>query len=329
MRRVSTLRLRISLFTIVGALVAIALAAPGCLTLPMGSDRPELARFAAAAASAPAQPPAVLAPALQVVPLMMASKKQPACGLVGQDSCFHRIEMVHSAFLVRHPKATFLIDAGLSARVGDDLARFSWTQRVELGFTPLTHVAPLLAAAGAPRPDFVILTHVHWDHTSGLVDLPGVKVLTTPEDWAFVQAYPRDGAFVRPDHFAHATVDTFRWDGPPYENFPASHDLFGDGAVVLVPLPGHTPGALGVFLNGVAGRRVFFVGDTVWASDGVIIPSHRAKPLSHLADNDAGRVSDAIWRLHHLRERHPDLLIVPSHDGAAYRQLAAAIGARP
>jgi hypothetical protein len=40
-------------------------------------------------------------------------------------------------------------------------------------------------------------------------------------------------------------------------------------------------------------------------------------------DWDANQVSDAIWRLHHLQERHPDLIIVPAHDGAALREVEA------
>ena len=32
------------------------------------------------------------------------------------------------------------------------------------------------------------------------------------------------------------------FDSGPFENFPASHDLTADGAVKLLPIPGHTPG---------------------------------------------------------------------------------------
>ena len=305
--------------------VAAVFGGGGCLRLPLGADRPELARFAAApvpASAAVSAPP----PAVTVVPLGMASDKQPRCAIAGAASCFARIDLVHVAYLVRHPKATFLIDAGLSRQAGADLARFSFTKRQLLGFHARASLAELLARAGGPPPEFVVLTHVHWDHTSGLVDIPGVRVITSAADWAFVQSFKGKEPLVRPDHFQRARVETFAWDGPATESFPASHDLFGDRSVVLVPLPGHTPGALGVFVSGVRGRRLFFVGDAVWSADGFRIPSHRAAPLSRLVDHDVALAGDAIWRLRHLHEREPDLVIVPAHDGEALYQVLDVAG---
>ncbi len=46
--------------------------------------------------------------------------------------------------------------------------------------------------------------------------------------------------------------------------FDESLDLFGDGRLVLVPLPGHTPGSVGLFVTLDSGRRLFFSGDTSW-----------------------------------------------------------------
>lgn len=290
-------------------LLAASLAASGCFTpAAMGPDHADFARFAAAPRGAP----------VTVTPLLMGRTTHAECGMVGAASCFHRIEMVHAAYLVRHPKATFLVDAGLAERVDDDLGRFSFSTRVGFGFDQVTHTAAALKAAGVERVDFVLLTHAHWDHTSGLPELPGVKVLQTAEDQAFVRGFHGDEPVVVPAHFARATVETLPWDGPAYENFPHSHDLFGDGAAVVVPLPGHTPGAIGLFLNDVRGRRLFFVGDTVWAADGYRIPSQRPRSLADKCDADTARVSDAIWRLRHLHEQHPDLVIVPAHDGEAF-----------
>ncbi|MGZ3441137.1 MAG: MBL fold metallo-hydrolase [Polyangia bacterium] len=312
-------RRRLTLAALVAAvaIVAAALLLPACLRLPLGADRAELARFVDGERAAPP---------VSVTPLVLGATRQPRCALAGQASCFRRVEQVYAAYLVRHPRATFLVDAGVSSQVRQDLARFSFTTRLAFGFHDRGGLAAALTALGSPHIDFVLLTHVHWDHAGGLVDLPGVKVVTTPEDLAYVRSFHGREPTVMPAHFDHVTVETLAWDGPAYENFPASHDLFGDGAVIAVPLPGHTPGSLGLFVSS-GGRRLFFVGDAVWSRDGIRIPSHRAKPLSRLVDDDAGRVSDTVWRLHHLQERHPELIIVPAHDGdalAEVRQLAGA-----
>ena len=253
----------------------------------------------------------------------MASKKQPACGLVGDASCLRSVEQVYAAYLVRHGATTFLIDAGMGRQAEEDYRRFSWLFRQALRIEPTVGLGDLLAKRGNPPIDFVLLTHVHWDHSSGLRDLPGVKVVTSAADRLYIDGYRGKEPAVMREHFEGVKLETFAWDGPPYENFPASHDLFGDGAVVLVPLPGHTPGSIGIFVNNVEGRRLFFVGDAVWNRDGIRLPSQKLRLLSRRVDWNADQLSDAIWRLRHLTESHPDLIIVPAHDGAALREVGA------
>jgi glyoxylase-like metal-dependent hydrolase (beta-lactamase superfamily II) len=289
----------------------------GCLELPMRPDRPELDRFA------PAPGPGI---SLEVTPLLMASKGQPDCGMVGAASCLKRVEQVHAAYLVTHGSTHFLVDSGLSSRAPEDLSHFSWTVRQEFGFDLQKGLGELLKEAGSPNIDFVLLTHVHWDHSGGLVDLPGVEVRTTAEDAAFIRSFHGEEPTVVPAHFDRVRLTTYALDGPPYENFSASHDVFGDGSVVVVPLPGHTPGSVGVFLNHVHGRRLFFIGDTVWGADGYRLPSEKPKPLSRLTDQDSILLSDTIWRVYHLHLSHPEVIIVPAHGGEALRAVRALVG---
>jgi glyoxylase-like metal-dependent hydrolase (beta-lactamase superfamily II) len=290
-----------------------------CLRLPMGPDRVELNLFA----------PSTPGPEVQVTVLKMAASKQPTCALAGEASCFQRSELVYAAYLVKHPQGTFLIDSGLSSKAPEDISHFSFFLQQAFDLDLDAGLGALLQAAGNPKVDFVLLTHVHWDHTSGLVDMDHPKVLTTAEDQAYVQNFKGDEPTVVPAHFKNATLETFAWDGPAYENFEKSHDLFGDHSVVLVPMPGHTPGALGVFLNNVHGKRIFFVGDTVWNHQGYEIPSEKSKPMSGITDQDPTVLSDAIWRLHHLHEHEPDLLIVAAHDGDALRQVVELLSGKP
>ena len=287
----------------------------GCV-VPLRPDAPEYDRFAPSSHSPPV--------ALSVLPLRVAHQSGPRCASAGAASCFQFATSVYVSYLVKHPQATFLIDATLSTNGREDLRRLPLPARLALNFTSERSLGEALAEAGSPRVDFVLLTHAHWDHTSGLADLDRPRTILAPEEVAFVQSLrPGERSTVIRDHLRREPLETFRWDGPPFENFPKSHDLFGDGSVVLVPLPGHTPGSIGIFLNAVKGRRLFFIGDAGWSMDAIDLPSHKLRPVSALVDANRDTLSETLWRLHHLHEREPDLLMVPAHDSRAFDAVSA------
>ena len=58
------------------------------------------------------------------------------------------------------------------------------------------------------------------------------------------------------------SVIEFSGNGPC--GFTQGKDVYGDGSVWLVSMPGHTPGSVGMFVTTGQGRKLFFVGDTVW-----------------------------------------------------------------
>jgi N-acyl homoserine lactone hydrolase len=67
-----------------------------------------------------------------------------------------------------------------------------------------------------------------------------------------------------------AAFREYGFDGEPYLGFAESHDLYGDGSIVIVPAPGHTPGSVVVFVTLPDGARYAFVGDLVWQLEGLL-----------------------------------------------------------
>jgi glyoxylase-like metal-dependent hydrolase (beta-lactamase superfamily II) len=102
-----------------------------------------------------------------------------------------------------------------------------------------------LARRGLRPDDFdrVLLTHLHGDHVGGLAAFDPRKVWVARAEWAPVAQFP--GRLLR---FLTAPVPPgfvpklFDFDGPPLLDFPGSWPVTGDGSVVALPTPGHSPG---------------------------------------------------------------------------------------
>jgi N-acyl homoserine lactone hydrolase len=304
--------------------LGLTAAGTGCLSVPMAPDRPELWQFASPKPGAKVE--------MEITPLRTGHVSAPRCAAASAESCLAFIEIVQAAYLVKHPNGkTFLIDASLDSHGKDDVKRFSWTTQLILDYTPEGSLREALKKVGDPKLDFVLLTHSHWDHAGGLRELDRPRVVMGPGELEFVRSLEKDDPPVSmADHLAGAALEAVTFGGPAYEEFPASHDWFGDGSVVLVPMPGHTPGSMGIFLNGVRGRRLLFIGDTGWSMDAVEGPSHKLKPASDLTDWNRPLLAETLWRIHHLHRRDPSVLIVPAHDVEALRSVQAlgAAGAR-
>jgi len=170
---------------------------------------------------------------------------------------------------------------------------------------------------------WAILSHVHLDHAGGLMDLPHLPVLLTREELQFA-ANPsvRAGGYVIAAHtqeFPPMAAPTLRFDPTPYETFDESTDLYGDGSVVVVPLRGHTPGSVGIFLNLSPTLRLFYVGDAVDEERGFEERVGKSLILRD-NDNDGALANQIVGQLSELHEKVAELAIVPAHGRSAYKK---------
>lgn len=217
-----------------------------------------------------------------------------------------------TAVLVQHPAGDLLIDAGFGAHLDEHVRLLPRIERApyERGKT----VREQLDAVGHDRSRLlgVLVTHVHWDHVSGLDSLD-VPVWLTREERAYGATDPHGAVFRAAS--AGREVREYALDGPPYLGFPASHDVHGDGSVVVARAGGHTPGSVVVFVSLPTGERYGFIGDLTWQLDGIERRAERPWLLRRLADVDAGLVRTGLDRSIALRDV---VHLVPSHDVAAY-----------
>jgi glyoxylase-like metal-dependent hydrolase (beta-lactamase superfamily II) len=128
------------------------------------------------------------------------------------------------------------------------------------------------------------------------------------------------GQFGKP--FTGIRYEKYVFEGGPYLGFPQSHDVYGDGSIVVVPAPGHTPGGVIIFVTLHDETRYAFVGDLVWQLEGITLREERPW-ISQKSDSDADGNRENLLRIIALKERLPELIIVPAHDMRAFAGMPA------
>ena len=94
------------------------------------------------------------------------------------------------------------------------------------------------------KVDFVINSHLHFDHVGGNVDLPNAKLIVQRREWE-AGANPEQ---IKKNGYNRADFDL----GHQVKQIDGEYDVFGDGTVVCIPSYGHTAGhqSLRVRLDG-------------------------------------------------------------------------------
>ncbi|MCA9651941.1 MAG: MBL fold metallo-hydrolase [Myxococcales bacterium] len=234
-----------------------------------------------------------------------------------------------SSLVVRHPEGTVAIDAGNSTNLKEEIQvyegrTYRWLRALPARLRPRESLADRFGEAGVDPGAlrWVLPTHAHLDHLGGVLDLPPTPVLLSePEQALVAEAREHVITEVMPAH-AHGVEgheEALRFDGGPYEIFDRHADLFGDGSVVVVPMPGHTPGSVAVFVNLPDGTRLLHVGDAV--NDRSQIERLRGRAsIMRRTDMDEPQANDNVARLHELQRRIPELRIIPAHERRAWAE---------
>jgi glyoxylase-like metal-dependent hydrolase (beta-lactamase superfamily II) len=103
-------------------------------------------------------------------------------------SPWEKWDSVMTAVLVRHPQGDVLIDTGIGRTIAPQLKQMPFLFRLQTDLEQLQTAADQLDASGYDRKRvrYILLTHAHWDHVSGVPDFPGVPVLVTAAERRFI-----------------------------------------------------------------------------------------------------------------------------------------------
>ena len=226
------------------------------------------------------------------------------------------------ALLIQHPKGDFLIDTGFGTQVAEHFKTTPFLMQALSSFEATVPVIKRFEEEEYSLDNLagIILTHAHWDHVSGIPDLPQVPVWITQAELDYIQGDDPHTALIR--SFGNLDYLVYAFDDGPYMGYPRSLDVYRDGSLVLVPIGGHTPGSIGAFISLPDDTRIMMVGDIVWAKEAIEIPAERPAIAADMVDIDQKKVRQAIGHLHQLHNAFPDQIMVPAHDRRVFEQLA-------
>jgi glyoxylase-like metal-dependent hydrolase (beta-lactamase superfamily II) len=239
----------------------------------------------------------------------------PEGAVLDGGSWFRRRRLNVPAFVVELPGSDLVVfDTGLNEQarsvpygyVGFLLATLN---RLEMPAGAELAVQMKTAGLDPARVRYVVLSHLHFDHTGALAAFPNATVVTGrgEKDEALAA-----GGFFDPFH-EEDWSKTGHWveidyaSGQPYATFTSHHDLLGDGAIVLVDVHGHTRGSQAMIVR-APGGPILLTGDAAWADQSWL---YAATPVS-AGDMDAWW--EQIWRIKKFAQLVPNLLVVAGHD---------------
>lgn len=182
-----------------------------------------------------------------------------------------------SVYLIEHPKGLILVDTGWHRDMSPEGVYDKKAQIKSLGSRVLYNVnqgqIPLGEAVDEQlatmdiKPsdlDYVLLTHLDCDHANGLRAVKDAKhILVAAEELECA----RKNGFIRYKKKWWEGVDmqTIEWngtEGPAGKSF----DLFGDGSIKMINIPGHCDGLCAVKITREDGKYVLLFSDGGYAT---------------------------------------------------------------
>lgn len=156
----------------------------------------------------------------------------------------HRITLPVSVYLIEHPKGLVLIDTGWHTDNRKHQLRnlkHQWfANKADLPEGQAVHEQLAKLGYQPSDIDYVILSHLHCDHADGLRHVKEAKqILVSQEEW---DSASRDHIKYLHHEWKGVDVKTFQLKesgkGPKGRSF----DVFGDGTLEFIWIPGHSDG---------------------------------------------------------------------------------------
>ncbi len=239
------------------------------------------------------------------------------------------IEIPINVYVLEHRDELVLFDAGMDPAISSDAnyisnpnGRFFSRKLFRFDIGPDDKLTTKLSGLGYSIADVrkVIISHLHFDHVGGITEVPQAELLVSLEEWKQLSgAHPERDFILR----EHIEVPGSNWcqiefsptEDPLFAPFGGCHDVLGDGSMILLPTPGHSPGSMSMLVQTRNCPPLLLVGDLTYEVNLLMkgqVPG----------TGDAAQLRASFANVRNLKEQLPDLVILSAHDPSAAEALA-------
>jgi glyoxylase-like metal-dependent hydrolase (beta-lactamase superfamily II) len=239
--------------------------------------------------------------------------------------------------LISHPQiGAILFDTGYSQRFFAETSHFPfqlYALTTPVYLQPGESAVEQLQNHGLEPEEikYIIISHFHADHIGGLSDFPNAQFICFQSAYQAVKSLGKIAALksgflagLLPSDFEQRAIFVEQKNSIPllheYSIFETGFDLFDDGSLIAVELPGHATGQLGLFFTDGDNQSYFLIADACWLSRAYqeFVQPH---PIANLIFANSRDYVDTLYKIHQLHKSNPRLKIIPTHCSDTWMQL--------
>ncbi|MDA0231509.1 MAG: N-acyl homoserine lactonase family protein [Proteobacteria bacterium] len=241
------------------------------------------------------------------------------------------VEVPINVYVIEHRDGLVLFDAGLDPAIASDpnyvtqaIGRFFLRKVFRIHIGPDDALSKKLEGLGHAPADVrrVVVSHLHFDHIGCIKEVFQAELLVSREEWKRLSRPHPERDWILREHVELPGANWQPIDFVPTEDaliapFGACYDVMGDGSMVLLPTPGHTPGSLSMLVRSDGFPPLLLVGDLTYEVD--LLMRDQVPGVG-----DKTQLRSSFAKVRALKKQLPDLVILASHDPAAEGALRSA-----